>query len=160
MHALPRPSFPCPSSLCFSDICHQSAPDSVVIGWDLKPCSQYRVCSVSAIWLLIPRPESTLTQCMHFQHLYTEISNHVYCMHDNTQCKINLKIEQRPEWSLCKMWTQVILGTMHVCTNMPTHRNWKKFSVQFKWHQDGVFGEKKPVHSKYNALIIYSYSDI
>lgn len=170
LHALPRPSSLCPSSLCFSPICHQSALDSVVIGWDLKPCSQYRVCSVSAIWLLIPRPQiyphsvSKLTdfvaQFMHFQQLYGEISNHVYCMHDNTQCKVNLKIAWRHEHALCKMWTQVILGTRHVWVNMPTCRNRKKCSIQFKWHQDGVFGEKNPVHSKHNDLTIYSDSDI
>lgn len=76
------------------------------------------------MWLLIPRVRiyahsvSKLTDFvalyMHFQPLHREISGRVCGMHNDTECKINLKTAQRHKLALCKMQVQIVLGTLEL----------------------------------------------
>lgn len=49
---------------------------------------------------------------VHFKPLHREISGRVCGMHNDTECKINLKTAQRHKLALCKMHVQVVLGTL------------------------------------------------
>lgn len=93
---------------------------------------------------------------MHFQPLYREISGRVCGMHDDTECKINLKTAQRHKLALCKMKEQVVLGMLGLtCLHIGIARNSGFNSSDTRMEAL----EKKSVHSKCNNFIIYSGSD-